>query len=276
MNFRFPLSDVNIQLVDSLPEITDVKFRDQFTSLNQNEFKFHVPEIADFYVQKGNEILIHALSDPINRNGIELYLNGSILGVVLHQRKALPLHGSSVAFKEKGLIICGDSGSGKSTLSYALSKLPEIDFISDDVSLITSDPIEIQPLPGRIKLWDDAMESFNKPMKEADQIRADVPKYFINPENTVQSPISLDIMLILELTQDANISVKEIHGVDKFKVVWDEIYRKEYLNGMKQSEKEYFNLITAICDRVPIFIIKRNDESKVEDLIEVVMGIINS
>ena len=56
-------------------------------------------------------------ADNVPDANIRLYLLGSAMGVLLHQRGLLPLHANAVEIDGKAFAFMGASGSGKSTLA---------------------------------------------------------------------------------------------------------------------------------------------------------------
>ena len=73
-----------------------------------------IADVADFWVCNGREITVNAVKD-IPAEDVRIYLLGSAMGAVLHQRKLLPFHGSTVVVNEKTISFSGPSGIGKST-----------------------------------------------------------------------------------------------------------------------------------------------------------------
>jgi len=98
MNFRFPLDDVRIGIVSARREVLAPSYSDDYYILNQHEFSMDVPGVAFFCASRGREVSIVPYPDA-DTASIELYLNGSVYGAVLHQRKILPLHGSSFRYR---------------------------------------------------------------------------------------------------------------------------------------------------------------------------------
>ena len=132
MNFNFPLKDVKIEITSEKKKVGSPLYEDGFYCLNQHEFSMDVKEVAWFYVSGGDFISI--LPYPgANQTTIELYLNGSAYGAILHQRKILPLHGSCFRYKGSGVMICGDAGAGKSSLTASFC-LKGAEFLTDDVT----------------------------------------------------------------------------------------------------------------------------------------------
>ncbi|NRA11366.1 MAG: hypothetical protein HRT57_05350, partial [Crocinitomicaceae bacterium] len=114
MKFRFLLSDVTIDVVDQILEVSPVLFSNEYIQLNGSQFKLHIPGVATISALNGQSIQIQIIG-KLDKINIELYLNGSVLGAILHQRGTLSFHGSSIESKGRGVLFCGDSGAGKST-----------------------------------------------------------------------------------------------------------------------------------------------------------------
>ena len=135
---------LNVQSEILLPEVTkqieqrdivDVEITidhvsviwDEWTHINhyfamkENEVLFQVPDVANFFMQDGKKIIVTPISNA-NEDQIRLYLLGTCMGVILLQKKILPLHGSVIAIDGKAYAFVGDSGAGKSTLASAFLK----------------------------------------------------------------------------------------------------------------------------------------------------------
>lgn len=68
--------------------------RKPFTTFNELELLFNLPDMANYYIKDGNEIIIEPLCD----NYSEIYLNiySNCLAAILYQRNILPFHVSGV------------------------------------------------------------------------------------------------------------------------------------------------------------------------------------
>lgn len=92
----------------------------------------NVEDVGWFYASGGNYISI-VPNPEVNDTTIELYLNDSTYGAILHQRKIMPIHGSCFEYDGKGVMICGESGAGKSSLTATFCK-NGANFLTDDVT----------------------------------------------------------------------------------------------------------------------------------------------
>lgn len=89
---------------------------------------------AVFQMVEGRRLAVNAPGAEIGRN-VRLYLLGSALGAILHQRGLLPLHACVLDFGGKAVAFLGHSGAGKSTLAAWLAERGGR-LLSDDVCVV--------------------------------------------------------------------------------------------------------------------------------------------
>src|SRR5690625_3352100 len=94
-----------------------------------------VPDVGIYKIENGNSISVSPFEGS-DDGQIRLYILGTCMGVILMQRKILPIHGSCIAIKGKAYAIVGDSGAGKSTLAST--------FINQGFQLLTDDVIAVK------------------------------------------------------------------------------------------------------------------------------------
>lgn len=94
-------------------------------------FMFHIPDTAIYAVRGGREIEVCSYSgaDP---DTVRLYVLGTCMGVLLMQRRILPIHGSAIVIGGRAYAFVGESGAGKSTLAAAFTQAG-YRMVSDDV-----------------------------------------------------------------------------------------------------------------------------------------------
>ncbi|MET3208018.1 UNVERIFIED_CONTAM: energy-coupling factor transporter ATP-binding protein EcfA2 [Paenibacillus sp. PvR008] len=94
-------------------------------------FMFHIPDTAIYAVREGREIEVCSYSgaDP---DTVRLFVLGTCMGVLLMQRRILPIHGSAVVIGGRAYAFVGESGAGKSTLAAAFTQAG-YRMVSDDV-----------------------------------------------------------------------------------------------------------------------------------------------
>src|SRR5437016_2151816 len=113
------------QPVDGAPVI-DIRFGDAGPALppragpifeaGTNEYRHEVPDTARYRIRNGDEIVIA----PLGRSSaalMRIFLLGTGLATLCHQRSLLPLHASAIAVDGGCVAFAGPPGAGKSTLA---------------------------------------------------------------------------------------------------------------------------------------------------------------
>jgi hypothetical protein len=264
MSFRFPIKEIKIQLTTDVKSIEKPKYSEESFCLNQNEFVLDIENTARFYAKDGNhiEIMLYPKTDT---DTIELYLNGSVYGAILHQRKDLPIHGSSFQYKDKGIMICGESGAGKSSLTAAFC-ISGSEFLTDDITPIVFEngvPY-IWVMSDKIKLWSDSLQALNQNKESLAQIMPDWEKFYLPMPSKKGTRVSLDHIFILDIHERTDICLRKVEGLDKFTVLRNEVYRKEFLRGMPESESEYLRQIVYMASTIPVTKVSRHESSSIE------------
>jgi len=118
-----------------------------------------LPEIGRFWAVGGHTLIATPAPDA-DTNLIRLFLLGSGLAAILHQRGEFPLHASAIEHDGKCSAFLGDSGSGKSTLVGMLAQRA-FPIVSDDVLVLSTPQPEagaVMTVPGIpvLKLWPES------------------------------------------------------------------------------------------------------------------------
>jgi len=273
---RFPLKDVKVRHVSVAQKVTDPLYADSYWQMNQREFAMQVEGVADFYACDGRDVEIATVKGA-DENAIDLYLNGSVYGAVLHQRKILPLHGSCFRYKGAAVMICGDAGAGKSSLTVSFC-LNGAEFLTDDVTpMAFRDGIPyVRALSDRIKLWGDTLRQLEKEGSTLDRIFPGTDKYYYPMSGPGGDSTKLEHVFIIEIDDIGSVTVEETFGPEKFAAVRGEIYRAEYLQGMPENEAVYFRNIVDISRNVRVFRVRRPSDIRIARLHEVVEGFLKS
>lgn len=119
-----------------------------------------IPEAESFAVRDGCEIVVDAVAGVPDRN-VRLFLLGSAMGLVLHQRGLFPLHANVVSLGGRAIAVAGASGAGKSTLAAWFSR-QGLELVGDDVIALkpTSEGMLAVPGPPRVRLWARSARQF--------------------------------------------------------------------------------------------------------------------
>lgn len=124
-------------------------------------YAFNVPEGISFVMEEGRKISVIFDGDRAEDGVLAVYILGSCMGTILHQRGVLPVHGSCVEKDGNALIIMGNSGAGKSTTAREFLR-HGWKLITDDVTVIDFSAGRPQAVPSypSQKLWEDAIDHY--------------------------------------------------------------------------------------------------------------------
>lgn len=163
--FQLPESEFDINQADVTISTGDVskkglheksasKLSDFFQS-TPNICWLDIDGVARFSIKNSNSIVVdvHPESD---QQTINLYLLGTCLGLILHQRKQLLLHGNAVRIADQAIVIVAHSGVGKSTLASEFYRRG-YQLLADDVCTIDDNSM-VHPSYPYLKLWRDAID----------------------------------------------------------------------------------------------------------------------
>lgn len=264
MQLKFLLEGVSLNIVKVPRSVEKPLYESDFWQINQREFAMQIEGIGRFYAGNGNEVE-YAPEEDATSESIELYLNGSVYGAILHQRNILPLHGSSFIWKDQGILLCGESGAGKSSLTAAFC-LNDAEFLTDDVTPleIHDDTPEIIPLSDKIKLWDDSLQQLQQDHKSLNAIYPGQLKYYFPMMNGMQNKYPLHRVYIIDVVEEGPVKIDRIGGTDRFVSLRNEIYRWEYLTAMPDTELKYVTKLLAISRKVQVYRVLRPENVPIE------------
>lgn len=276
MEIYFTLKDVTVRETNNARHVEHPLYADGFWQMNQTEFALQVEGIGSYYACNGNEVEYAPLPSA-TREAIELYLNGSVYGAILHQRKILPLHGSCFIERGMGVMLCGESGSGKSALTAAFCRNGSV-FLTDDVTpvIIKEKKPYIVALSDRIKLWSDTFEQLNINKAGLKRIDPGTDKYYFSMVPGHTEPYPLNLLFILITSEEDRTEITEVRGAEKYIALRNEIYRYEYLQGMPENEKAFFITLSDVGNNVRIFNVKRPADIPVVNLMSEIKGRIST
>jgi hypothetical protein len=202
----------------------------RYAQCAENRYWFRAPDIARFIVSDGDHILVEPEqgADP---QSVRLYLLGSAIGAIMHQREQLVLHGNAIRFGDQCVVFAGNSGNGKSTLAAALYQEGH-EVLSDDLAVIDRE-FRVQPSYPQLKLWQDTARKLELDTTQLKRIRLQVEKYAY-PLTTgfCTTPLPIAALYILHTHNDNDFKVERIKGMEKFTPLKNHTYRSRVLDGL--------------------------------------------
>lgn len=211
-----------------------------------DQFLLKLDNIADYLVENGNEIVI-APQPQATEDEVRLFLLGSCLGALLHQRGILAMHASAIAVKQGAVLFVGPSGHGKSTVLGSLLRRG-YPMIADDVAGIVLDeqgqPLVLPAYP-QVKLWHDACKQLEQPTAELRAVRLELEKYAVPMHHQfVTQSVPLFAVYVLATHNQPEIKLEALEDSEKFQVFLRNTYRQRFLDGL-QMRLPHFRLTTA-------------------------------
>jgi len=139
---------------------SEVTIEDSYFHMMPEQAYFFWNIVGKFLVRHGKEIIIDPVPE-VDERAIRLPLLGTILAVLLHQRRYFVLHASAIAVDGGVVAFLGDKGQGKSTMAATLYSRGHNLVADDTVALDLSDLNNPTVLPGfpQFKLWPEAAAS---------------------------------------------------------------------------------------------------------------------
>ena len=213
-----------------------------------------VRNVALYRVRGGGEIAIDPAPGASPRN-VRLFLLGSALGALCHQRGLMPLHASAVVAEGRAIAFAGPTGIGKSTLT-AHFQARGYEILCDDVCVVSFDaagrPLAWPGLP-RIKLWRDALDRFGLARTDLERTHDDVEKFHLPlPARSRGAPVPLAAVYVLSEAAASAPEVQALTGVAAVEALMANIYRPQYLRPMSLAPRA-FEQTARIANQTGVF-----------------------
>ena len=247
---------VRILLADVPAALENAIHRGPTWQANESRFLLRVPDVAHFEIVEGREIRVTPIGDcPVAE--IAIFVIGTILGILLHQRSQIVLHASAVLVGGKAVLFCGPSAAGKSTMAAALDQRG-YPVVSDDVCALSfggGRPYAHSD-GRRLKLWEEATRQLGLPAGEP--IRGQLKKYYVEPGATRDKPV--EVGAIYELCEARRLGTEGIapqNIVDAALLVRRNAYRPFLVRRMGQQAL-YLDAAARLANAAGIFTLTRS------------------
>jgi hypothetical protein len=245
--------DIQVRLANLTPDPDSARGDADPVQSAPGVYQFRIAGVACYRVEAGERILIDPVPGAAEVD-VRLWLLGTALGALLHQRGLLPLHVSALALDGAAFAFCGESGAGKSTLAAALHRrgLP---LLTDDVGLAVPEGDRVLFYPGfpRIKLWRDALDHFGLDHRPLIRDLTRLDKYHLRLVDDFQDrPLPLRHLYRLERAADDAIRIEPLSGHRAIGLIRDNTYRPEVMRRLGQAG-EHLRQCGRIARRVRVF-----------------------
>jgi hypothetical protein len=214
-----------------------------------------VPQAGRFLCTGGCRIAVErqAHASPSN---VQLFLLGSAMGLILHQRRLLPLHANALQVGAQAIAFMGRSGAGKSTLTAWYAEQGH-QIIADDVSVVGIDgagrPV-VQPGLARIRLWRQALESLggnpdDHPRSLVGDARLDKFDVAVPACSISHVPVPLRAICLLQFGPVP--AVKRLYGIDAVEALYENTYRGAFV-AVTGASQPHWEACIHVSRTVPV------------------------
>ncbi|ABM04375.1 Hpr(Ser) kinase/phosphatase [Psychromonas ingrahamii 37] len=224
--------------------------------VNKNQVLLKIPDAGKYLIENGETITIEP-EENTSLDIIKLFLLGSALGAIQHQRQRLTLHASAFTKCDHTILLCGQSGAGKSTTANALIQ-QGFQLLSDDLAVIDflDGDAFVTPAYPQSKLWQDAAEKLSIEYKNFHRVRDELDKYRIPINNNFcNRPKKITHIINLQLSDIELAKINSLTVFEQLGVLKIHSYRKKYFT-LEQAQGN-FQACAALVDLVPVTQITR-------------------
>lgn len=222
--------------------------------------RLDVAAAGRYLIRAGSEVVVQAAAEASDAE-VRLFLLGTVLGMLAHQRGFFPLHASCVRVNGRALAFCGDSGAGKSTLAATLVRRGHT-LICDDIAVIapsaSAGPMVWPALP-RMRIWRDALDRMAVPSATLERDRIQLEKFLLPASSDTFATEPVPLAGIYSLVWDADLSQPALAALAPMDTVihlTHQVYRHRPALAMGR-QAALFQAAGQIAARVPVKQLRR-------------------
>jgi len=245
-------ADVDIVFGEVPEHLPEIRGSGVLYEAAYNDFLFKFEGLGRYRVQNGNRIIIQPEKNALPEE-IRLFLLGSNIGALLHQRGMLTMHGSAVSDGTITTILTGKSGAGKSSMAAGLQQLG-YSVIADDISVICQNENQefyVEKGIPHIKLWKDVLTHLNEPL-DIEKVRPQLEKYRKPVAIQDEKRTGISKIVLLTSSNASEFNYSKILGGEKFQVLRNNTYRLHFIDKLNQT-KTHFQSISRLINTLQMF-----------------------
>jgi hypothetical protein len=215
-----------------------------------------------FTVSDGRTIDIEVPGD-VEIIDVRIYLLGSIMGALLHQRGYFPIHANVVRLGNSAAAFAGHSGAGKSSLAAWLDSRGH-EVLSDDLCAVRLDPagpVVFEGIP-RMKLWAETLRAFNRDEPGLVPVSTDMNKFHVPLRNAGRigslDPVPLSHVYVLEkAAPEAPAGIERLSGARAAQALLANAFTWELGQKILENPRAQFDQCLTVANRAAVFRVRR-------------------
>jgi hypothetical protein len=200
---------------DAVPDVlfdspTRPTWRRVLHQVHDRGFLLDVPGVARYLVTDGRTITVQVVGDL---DSAALFLMGSPLAALLHQRGTLVLRASVIGTPQGAVVLMGESGVGKSVLAARLTQRG-YPLVSDEMAVFSADPTPtIHAGAPEIALWQHGCRLLEIAPESGRRLRPGLKKYAFSPVSSHALPMPVYRVYALRLNNEETVTITPIEGI---------------------------------------------------------------
>lgn len=214
------------------------------------------PAAFRILTQGGASILVEIIESAPGDDW-RLFVLGTALYHLCHQRNLFPLHAATLRLGTKVLAIAGYSGAGKSTLAAALTRHGHT-LLSDDTAVLdveSKNGITLLPSFPRLRLWGDCLKEFAIPAATLAPVRPGLNKFTLDSAAGFNpAPVALDGLVFLQTAAQQRLN--ELRPAEAIPLLQAQVQRPILVKRLGR-QAIVFGQAAKIASHIPAFRLER-------------------
>lgn len=211
-------------------------------------FVFRTPD-AVFAVQGGDKVDIWP-TPGVPREDISIWLLGTVMAALLHQRGLLTLHANCIEIDEGvAVAVAGESGTGKSSLA-AMAADAGLPVLGDDVLALPAEGSVVRPGVLRLKLWEGDLSLLGLTADGLERVASDLDKYHVPLPPVAPGPRRLERLYVLA---DGETGFERLTGAAAAEALIAQLYRFDVGQDVRSDSGAQFRQALGIAGEVEIW-----------------------
>ena len=215
---------------------------------------FFNKEVGLFKIKDGSKIKL-CLSKKISNEEIVKSFLFTPMALILYQRKNLVLHASASVIGSKAFLFSGISGKGKSTILLELMK-SGYKMLSEDVTAInfSKKPAIIPSFPLiKIETKNSNTKEVNGMIKNIKEDYRSRKLYSVKEDLYENKPKNIKSCFFLNKV-GKKVKIKKLNNImDKFTIIYKNIWRQVPANSSIDSQKQIMKNISMLINEIDFF-----------------------
>lgn len=242
-------ADITMRFGDSPSKFENAVVRGPFLQIDhEGNVLLSIAAIGRFWIQGGEEIIVTAASEASTVE-IETILTSTVAGIVLHQRRQLPVHASAVVVDGKAIVFAGPPAIGKSTIAAAFVGRGDAEFLSDDLCSMRfiQDGVLVNTGPTGLCLWPDVMQFMDIDREKQIPVRPGHPKCMVPQLPAAATPLGC-IVRMHNIRSGNDISIRRVHRIDALMPGKEIVHQHNYAHSLG-SAVSTFTALTGLAQK---------------------------